>query len=65
MLQRKRKRQEIWVTIVKLCCIYSLDNITPLETSVNQLSEGLTAIINEQAYMKMRERVHRNSNFIF
>lgn len=27
-----------------------------------QLSEGLTAITNEQAYMRMRERVHRNTS---
>jgi len=38
------------------------ENITPLETSIQQLSEGINAIVNEQSYMKMRERAHRNTS---
>jgi hypothetical protein len=38
-----------------------VENIGPLENAVTQLSEGMSAVINEQNYMKMRERAHRNS----
>jgi len=38
------------------------ENITPLEVAIQQLSEGINAIVNEQSYMKMRERAHRNTS---
>lgn len=36
--------------------------MTPLETSLLQLSDALKTVEMEQDYMKMRERVHRNTN---
>jgi hypothetical protein len=32
-----------------------------LETALNDLEVNLNAVIDEQDYMKMRERAHRNS----
>lgn len=41
--------------------LYVSEHLTPLEKSVIALGEGLQHIQAEQEYMKMRERVHRNS----
>jgi len=38
------------------------EHITPLETAILQLSEGLNSVMNEQGYMRMRERAHRNTS---
>merc|ERR1719199_356214 len=38
------------------------EHLTPLEKSVLALGEGLAQIQAEQEYMKMRERVHRNTS---
>jgi len=38
------------------------EHLTPLENSIMQLSEGVTAIQAEQDYMKIREQAHRNTN---
>jgi len=38
------------------------EHLTPLEKSVIALGEGLQHIQAEQEYMKMRERVHRNTS---
>eukprot|EP01111_Echinosteliopsis_oligospora_P012896 TRINITY_DN448_c0_g1_i1.p1 TRINITY_DN448_c0_g1~~TRINITY_DN448_c0_g1_i1.p1 ORF type:complete len:207 (-),score=56.28 TRINITY_DN448_c0_g1_i1:71-691(-) len=38
------------------------DDITPLENSITQLAEGLSAVQAEQDYMKIREQAHRNTN---
>ena len=40
---------------------FSAEHLTPLEKSVLALGEGLQHIQAEQEYMKMRERIHRNS----
>ena len=57
------------VIFLSLCFRFSCTNsvwhvsehLTPLEKSVIALGEGLQHIQAEQEYMKMRERVHRNS----
>jgi len=36
--------------------------ISPLSASVIQLSDAITAIANDQKYLKMREEAHRNTN---
>lgn len=38
------------------------EHLTPLEKSVLALGEGLQHIQAEQEYMKMRERIHRNTS---
>jgi hypothetical protein len=38
------------------------DHLTPIETSILALGEGLAKIQAEQEYMKMRERVHRDTS---
>jgi p24 family protein beta-1 len=38
------------------------ETLTPLENSILQLSDGLTAIAEEQEYIKIRERVHRDTS---
>jgi len=38
------------------------ENLAPVEMSVLQVGQGIQAIVDEQAYMKMREQAHRNTN---
>jgi len=38
------------------------EHLTPLENSIMQLTEGVSAVQAEQEYMKMREQAHRNTN---
>merc|ERR1711871_228237 len=37
------------------------EHLTPLELTIVQLSEGLYNVQDEQKYMRVRERVHRNT----
>lgn len=37
------------------------EHLSPVENSVVTLAEGLSALQAEQRYMRMRERVHRDS----
>jgi p24 family protein beta-1 len=39
-----------------------VEDLTPLEQSIQQLKEGFNAVSDEQEYMRMRERVHRNTS---
>eukprot|EP00695_Tsukubamonas_globosa_P000177 TRINITY_DN1130_c0_g1_i1.p1 TRINITY_DN1130_c0_g1~~TRINITY_DN1130_c0_g1_i1.p1 ORF type:complete len:201 (-),score=50.08 TRINITY_DN1130_c0_g1_i1:66-668(-) len=39
-----------------------LENLDPIERSIVRLSEGLNAIQNEQKYLRMRERTHRDTS---
>jgi len=38
------------------------EHISNLQNSIFQLKSGLQAIVDEQAYIKMREQVHRNTS---
>jgi len=38
------------------------EHLSPLEQSILQVGQGIQSIVDEQAYMKMREQVHRNTN---
>lgn len=48
-------------TLTRLDLLVLSEHLTPLEKSVLALGEGLQHIQAEQEYMKMRERMHRNS----
>eukprot|EP01112_Ceratiomyxa_fruticulosa_P014170 TRINITY_DN403_c0_g1_i2.p1 TRINITY_DN403_c0_g1~~TRINITY_DN403_c0_g1_i2.p1 ORF type:complete len:207 (+),score=42.19 TRINITY_DN403_c0_g1_i2:192-812(+) len=37
-------------------------DFTPLEASINQLSEAISAVVAEQEYMRLREMAHRNTS---
>ena len=39
--------------------------VTPLQSSIMQLADGLHSIQGEEKYMRLRERVHRDSLFSF
>lgn len=39
-----------------------VEDITPVSQAIMQLQEGFNAVSEEQEYMKMREKVHRNTS---
>lgn len=39
------------------------EHIAPVEQEIRDLSAGLQLVKDEQAYLVVRERVHRNSKF--
>jgi hypothetical protein len=39
------------------------EHIAPVEQAIRDLSTGLQLVKDEQAYLVVRERIHRNSEF--
>jgi hypothetical protein len=39
------------------------EHIAPVEQAIRDLSSGLQMVKDEQAYLVVRERIHRNSEF--
>lgn len=50
--------------MMKFLMHFCVEHLDPIERSILRLSEGLTQIQNEQKYLRMRERVHRDSEFL-
>lgn len=43
----------------------TLPLISPLQSSIMQLADALHSLQAEEKYMRVRERVHRDSKFIY
>ena len=47
-----------------MCCSYMLpsaDVVAPVEREIRSLANGLTAVKDEQEYIVVREKIHRNT----
>lgn len=53
--------QSIILGSVVLRSLFVAIDMTPVEQAVNGLVENVRAMVDDQVYMKMREKTHRNS----
>ena len=50
-----------WLTVILWLRIYDLDVVAPIEREIRKLAAGLVSVKDEQEYIVVRERTHRNT----
>ncbi len=48
-------------SVLTKCSCAVIDIVSPIEREIRQLSHGLTSVKDEQEYIVVRERTHRNT----
>lgn len=49
------------IYFLHLCSQSFIDTVAPIEREIRSLANGLTAVKDEQEYIVIRERTHRNT----